>query len=183
VGSRWAWECGRPVFCAFVSRSRYREGQATLDIGPNEVRTEQPCCYVVRRISFFTGLMSVCVRGLVALYGTLSEARDKRARPLGRQVPVGPRERTGRKAGPGDGLRTVAWTPSVDGSVTTKLGSWTEGCKFAWASGPHTPRTEMLRPQRRWTDFGDSRASDQGEREVPGFGGRPTIRPEPTGGA
>jgi hypothetical protein len=71
VGSRGAWECGRPVFCAFVSRSRYREGQATLDIGPNEVRTEQPCCYVVRRISFFTGLMSVCVRGLVALYGTL----------------------------------------------------------------------------------------------------------------
>src|SRR5580704_12822148 len=48
-------ECGRPVFCAFVSRSRCREGQATLDVGPNEVRTEQPCCYVARHISLVLG--------------------------------------------------------------------------------------------------------------------------------
>ena len=120
--------------------------------------------------------MSVCVRGLVALYGTLPEARDEYVRPLGRQVPVGPRARTGRRAGPGNGLRTVAWTPSVDGSVTAKLGSCAEGCKFVWASGPHKPRAEMLRPQPRPGGFRAFQAPDQGERAIPGFGGRLTIR-------
>jgi hypothetical protein len=132
--------------------------------------------------------MSVCVRGLVALYGTLPEARDECVRPLGRQVPVGPRARTGRKAGPGNGLRTVAWTPSVDGSVTAKLGSCAEGCKFVWLRGltglvqrccAHNLGREILELARSLTrENAQSRVSAADPRSGRGWLGTPRATTE-----
>ena len=72
--------------------------------------------------------------GLVALYGTLPEGSRRTRAAAGRQVPVGPRARTGTCYGPGRRpphrrVDTIDWMVSL----FTKIGSRDEGCKFVWA--------------------------------------------------
>jgi hypothetical protein len=53
VGSRWAWNAGGPSSAHSSRGAAAGKGKATLDLGPNEVRTEQPGCYVVRQLSLY----------------------------------------------------------------------------------------------------------------------------------
>src|SRR5580692_11840100 len=53
AGSRWAWNAGGPSSAHSSRGAAAGQGKATLDLGPNEVRTEQPGCYVVRQLSLY----------------------------------------------------------------------------------------------------------------------------------
>ena len=78
------------------------------------MRTEQPCCYVVRRISLLLGSCRYVWWGVVPLGRDGPRARNEGRAPLdGKSRWV--HERARAENGPGDGLRTAAWTPSVDG--------------------------------------------------------------------
>ena len=165
MGSRWAWECGRPVFCAFVSRSRYREGQATLDIGPNEVRTEQPCRYVVRRISFSTGFMSAYVRGDGRSVRDPARGLAKTRAAAWAASPGGSTSAHGHYVS----ARATASAPPrghhrLDGSLWSKIGSREEGCKFVWAPRGLGATSDFLRAQSQEAQVPSTRACDLGLR-------------------
>jgi len=44
AGSRWAWNAGGPSSAHSSRGAAAGKGNATLDLGPYEVRTEQPGC-------------------------------------------------------------------------------------------------------------------------------------------
>ncbi len=63
AGSRWAWNAGGPSSAHSSRGAAAGKGKATLDVGPNEVRTEQPCAMSLGGSPCDCVLMSVYVIG------------------------------------------------------------------------------------------------------------------------
>ena len=155
MGSRWAWNAGGPSSAHSSRGAAAGKGKATLDLGPNEVRTEQPGCYVVRQLSLYlcNGDMSW---PMAALEETCPGAATKaRARALG---PKWVHERA-QALNLGPGRRPPHRRMDTIGrwSVQKKLGSRDEPCKFRgvfWPVGGRrcvvSTRITMGRSRRKW---------------------------------